>query len=300
MGATTIVVALPWLINNRLCFGSIVPISGQAEALDAKFAANAHVVPPALAEYICGVILIPKSLEGQPVVIAAATILVLGAIAALVWLWRNSNTTIRTLILLTGIYGVGLCGFYGLYFGAEYFMSRYLFPLSPFLALLWVAVLLGFMRAIGRQWGPRLGIVTVAAAMALVCWLNYRIYAAGPNHMHFQVVDWVDENVPSDVWVGAVQSGTVGYFHDKTINLDGKVNPIALEAQQRRRLPYYVNGSRIDYLVDWAGLADWAKTPQFQSSFALILEDRDRGEMGIAVLKRLSARGKSRLTHEVY
>ena len=35
-------------------------------------------------------------------------------------------------------------------------------------------------------------------------------------------VRWVDANVPDDVWVGARQTGTLGFFHDRTLGLDGQ------------------------------------------------------------------------------
>lgn len=44
------------------------------------------------------------------------------------------------LFVLVGLYLLGFYGFYGLYFGAYFFLERYLFPISPFLALLWAIV----------------------------------------------------------------------------------------------------------------------------------------------------------------
>jgi 4-amino-4-deoxy-L-arabinose transferase-like glycosyltransferase len=55
-------------------------------------------------------------------------------------LWRHLQTIERRLFVLVSLYLLGLVGFYGFYFGAGHFLPRYLFPLSPFLALLWASL----------------------------------------------------------------------------------------------------------------------------------------------------------------
>ena len=82
-------------------------------------------------------------------------------------------------------------------------------------------------------------------------------------HDHGQVVQWVSDHLAPATWVGAPQSGTLGYFHDRTINLDGKVNPLALQARQDNRLFHYiVNDTPIEYIADWYGFARWVDHPE--------------------------------------
>ena len=52
------------------------------------------------------------------------------------------------------------------------------------------------------------------------------------------------------VVVGGFEAGTLLYFRDRTVNLDGKVNHDALEAARAGRSPEYVARRRIDVLVD--------------------------------------------------
>jgi hypothetical protein len=92
-------------------------------------------------------------------------------------------------------------------------------------------------------------------------------------HMHFQVVNWVKNNVDDSVWVASMQSGTLGYFHDKTINLDGKVNPEALRARQRNRLPEYIYNKKVMYLADWTTMAEWIENPVMNKNFTMIVND---------------------------
>jgi hypothetical protein len=68
---------------------------------------------------------------------------------------------------------------------------------------------------------------------------------------------YVDNHVRPDCVVGAGQSGTLGYFRDRVVNLDGKVNPAALAAAESRRLVDYVaKESNVDVFVDWQFYVD--------------------------------------------
>ena len=109
--------------------------------------------------------------------------------------------------------------------------------------------------------------------------------------MHKQVVDWVQTNVPAQVWVGAVQTGTLGYFHNRTINLDGKVNPEALRVLLREgHILNYVLDSKIDYIADWVGMADWVNikgSPRFGREFEVAVKNES---LNLAVLRRVEPR----------
>jgi hypothetical protein len=275
--------ALPWLVQNWLRFGHIVPISGQAESLDARFAGNLWIVPGTVFEYLTLYLPIPARLEAHPIVIAAASACVLGVLALALARLRGLDASIRGIALVSGVYFGALALFYGLAFGAGYFMSRYLYPASPGLALLWVL-------AVGIAWlrfePPRLALYTAAVAwLVLATALHGRIYANGAVHEHVQVVEWVERNVAPDEWIGAVQTGTLGFFHDRTVNLDGKVNPAALEARRADRLLEYLRDSEIRYVVDWQGMAKWADSPQLNGTFEVIVDDTSRN---LAVLRRKS------------
>ena len=130
------------------------------------------------------------------------------------------------------------------------------------------------------------------ALVLLALGLNVRLYLRGDQHMHFQVVEWVEENVPPEVWVGAVQTGTLGFFHDRTINLDGKVNPEALQARKENRAPEYVVEKGIQYLVDWVGIARWMDFPAISPHFELVVKDSQRN---LAVLRRHGAPSRRNL-----
>ena len=102
------------------------------------------------------------------------------------------------------------------------------------------------------------------------------------------VVDWVQKNVDERQWVGDIQTGTLGYFHDRTINLDGKVNLKALRARIERGevLSYVQDETPINYLVDWVGIASWASMasePRFGQAFEVVVNDK---ATNLGVLRR--------------
>ena len=279
-GTATGLVAAPWLLHNLLRFGSIMPVSGQSEGFRVALGQELPLVPAKLLEYLAVIVQIPNGIETHPAVMLGATaVLALAAFLA-ARSFAGWSPEARTVGALIAAYAVGLLVYYGLFFGAGHFMSRYLFPLSPFLAVL----------AVGWA-APRLPAraapVAALVALVLVGALNARVYRGGDHHEHFQVVSWIEQNVPERVWVGAVQTGTIGFFHDRTINLDGKVNPAAMEARRVHKIPEYVADSGIQYLADWRGITRWMEHhPALQETFHVAVHDPERN---LGVLRRNGA-----------
>jgi len=284
-GATSVLVASPWLVFNHVRFGGIVPVSGQSEALHAKFGENLWKIPNAIFEYAFLYLPIPNSLEESLVVHAVACVACVAVAALVLRAWRTGSPSARAVTALAAVFGLCLLLFYGLSFGAGYFFSRYAFALSPFLALLFGAVLRRlWQEADARSWSWAVPFAAFGLC-ALAAGLDARLYRNGTEHMHFQVVEWVREHVADDAWVAAPQSGTLGFFHDKTINLDGKVNPAALAVRRAdgEVTRYVLEQSRIEYLADWEGLASWATQPRIAAQFELVVDDPAKN---LAVLRR--------------
>jgi hypothetical protein len=284
MGITTVLVALPWLIYNHMNFGNIMPISGQSQSLTAGFGQNLFALPSVLVEYFVVFLPIPHSIQNQLPIILVCLVFLVGIVVMLSRLWSQlQKTEERRLFVLVSLYLLGFIGFYGLYFGASHFIARYFFPLSPFLALLWAAVVVWAWQRVPWQ---QVCYGFAALFIMVIIGLSVRSYLKGNQHGHFQVVEWVQQHVAKDVWVGAIQTGTLGYFHDRTINLDGKVNPEALEARKKNKngvIPYVIEG-QINYLADWVGIAGWMdKHPPLRQHFEVIVKDSRRN---LAVLKR--------------
>ena len=287
-GLLSLVFAAPWLINNQLKFGSIMPISGTAESMNSTFGQNAGLIPAKLFEQILPMLPLPRTLENSPVLIVLASALVIGVLGwFLIGIWRQRGP-VRIVLTAYAVFGLLLAGYYGLFFGAAHFLGRYMAPLAPLLiiALLWVA--LDVLQRLAPRHREAIALIAGSGAVVLSVLLLVRLVLLPESntHRHFQVVEWVHANVPAQTWVGAVQTGTLGYWHDRTINLDGKVNPYALAAKKTEgNVLAYVVDSDIDYLADWTGIAGWATLTDggFADAFELIVDDK---KLNLAVLKR--------------
>jgi hypothetical protein len=286
-GGVSVLVASPWLLFNLTRFGHLMPVSGRAESLTGTFASNLPALAVPLLEYSGLLLPIPHAMANRPLVVIVAWVLLLGLLAGVVGARSRLGAGQARLLALTGVYGAGLALFYGLFFGAPWFLSRYFLPLSPLVAVLLVAfvadgVSVPWMttRSVFRRAQPALAALALLAAVGV----SARHYARGDRHAHFHVVEWVRTHVPADTWVGAIQTGTLGYFHERTVNLDGKVNLAAYEAlRERREGEYVAYETQIEYLVDWIGMRDWLTKPAIAENFEL-LEAAE--EENLAVLRR--------------
>jgi len=289
-GSVSILVASPWLVHNYLGFGSIIPISGTAQSHAAEIGRNLPWLMATLFENMWVWAPLPARLETMwPVQIFCGLAMLVAA-----WLYwaavgRLSLQTRRH--FLTGLlFTAGLAVYYGLFFGANWFLPRYFSALSP---LLWFFAAVAAFSAVQtirplRSRSPLLAQGAVLALCLLAMAFAANDYRKGTDHMHKQVVDWTLQNIDATQWVAAPQTGTLGYFHDRTINLDGKVNPEALRRliEDGHSLNYVLD-LPVNYLVDWAGLAGWVEfdhfNPQFGQSFEVLVHDPERN---LAVLKR--------------
>jgi hypothetical protein len=291
-GGVSLAIAAPWLLYNRIRFGHFMPISGLAESGGSAWFHNTALLPAALFRYVTLVAPIPHESSTRVPVILVCGVIVLAWGYLVLRAMRVAQSRERWLMTVASVLLAALSVYYGMAFGAGHFLDRYLFPASPFIALFSMSLLLATAEArpafrLGRGWLSAVGALLFVATAGL----HLRAYWQGDRHMHFQVVAWADRHVPSETWVAAVQTGTLGFFHDRTVNLDGKVNPEALAMRVGTdRIPEYVVDSRwgaahqsIDYLLDWRGLAVWQSLPAIRSNFDLLVDD---AKVNLAVFRR--------------
>lgn len=294
IGTTAIITISPWLLYNKLSFGNFTPISGKAQSISASFGSNASELPSTLFEYLTVILPIPHSLEKTIPFLVLSLLTLLIAIAVLIHLASYLNKQELILLYFTVIFSFCFIVYYGFFFGAPHFVQRYLFPISPFFTIFTVTIIFTGLTRFPRIFNQyKIMSIILLFIVTFTIALNSLIYKSGNNHMHFQVVEWVKDNVEDSVWIGAIQTGTLGFFHDRTINLDGKVNPAALNAAVNKQLPEYIvnqefdsDGNKINYLADWSGIATFMKEVPISNNFELIVNDTQKN---LAVLKRKSS-----------
>lgn len=293
-GIISLIIASPWLINNYVNFGSVVPISGTAQALSGGFAKNAPLLPAMLFENTFPMFPLPAGIQENALVQIVCMVLVLGFLATFtIQIWRRGGPS-RYVAVTYIIFAIILSLYYGFYYGAGWFLNRYLAPISPLMIIAAVSVMLMFSRWLSPE--HHVGTASFIGILGLALCLGHlgqRLMTADNRHGrqgHFQVVNWVTENVPEETWVGAVQTGTLGYWHDRTINLDGKVNPKALQAiLSEGNVLNYILDTPIEYLADWYGIHTWTTTGNlgnsaFSEAFDVIVQDP---AANLAVLRRV-------------
>jgi hypothetical protein len=272
IAAAALAIASPWLTYNARVFGHIVPVSGRAQSLNVQIGESLVALPHALAEYAWMATPLPAPLGERWSWALLTTVGLLGAIAVTLRRCHAAGVTVQRWMLIVLAHSACLAAYYGVFFGASYFLSRYLFPLSLVSVLLpcvWI-MSAGRPGLVERRTAAMGGSLIAMSLTLLVVIAAVRFHARSAAHPHGQVVEWVSDHLTPATWVGAPQSGTLGYFHDRTINLDGKVNPQALQARREGRLFHYiVDDTPIEYLVDWYGLARWVDRPE------TVREERD-------------------------
>ena len=126
-----------------------------------------------------------------------------------------------------------------------------------------------------------------ALLLAVVAATQWRAFHKAARHQHWQVVEFV-RGVPEATWVAAVQTGTLGYFHDRTLNLDGKVNPEALTALLEGEAAWhrYIANGKAEYVIDWVGIARFAvdHPDAYGGKMEVLIED---DHQNLAVLRRV-------------
>jgi len=291
MAGIVLALTAPWLLYSLRGFGHVVPVSGRAYLHTGAIAPKLQAAAVALFEQLtllASFAYHPVQHEGSFAAICALT-LAFAAVALVVALVRSGRGREGSVMLLVPcLLAAGLLVFYVLFFDAPHFLRRYLFPLSPFLAILWGYLVIRLGQALVAM---RLRLVVPGLMLILVANFALRdgLTLRGPwrRGALFRGVEWVEENLTEETWVGAFQSGTLGFFHDRTVNLDGKINPEALRALEQGRQHEYVVESQIQFVVDWASiLGPWSRNdPVVPRNFEWVLLD---AEGNFAILGRRS------------
>ena len=251
----------PWIAYNFSLDGSPMPSSGKAESSGVDVAHNLDSALRAAGAWSLPPVLRPSMhYTALPVSEILSVLALLLVAAAVVLVRRRARPPLGagTVALLTF---VGLIGaFYVSSFGPWWFMERYLAPLL-LLTIPWLATALELRRPRPRALAALAGVVLLANVPVFAVLASGSAdppawtardsnLGAHPNLNHTSQLAWTRANVAPACTVGAFETGTLLYFRDNTVNLDGKVDHDALEARLAGRSPQYVDERGIDVIVD--------------------------------------------------
>lgn len=281
VGAIALLVSGPWWLYNLIDFGSFLPTSGKALQ-------GTGIVPVRIhfALWAIRLMFMPWIFFGQlddyvgfapglfpgtdfdyvSLASAVRSLLILGAIAALVAafrsgkarsIWRDfraqGDARARRGAVVMGLLLASVAAlviYYVFFFGSYWFYYRYFMPLAlP--AYLFGPILAA--RAIAGGGTARRATIAAVAAIGLqglaLPTLAFNGITFNPNAVYFEQVDLVRRYVPAGDKVAAGQSGTLGFFRDKVVNTDGKVNLAALEF--RGHIWDLLARDGVRWYVDW-------------------------------------------------
>jgi hypothetical protein len=253
-------VLVPWLAYGISLDGHLVPSGGRAEALGVPpIHQNVLATVRALGGWILAPAVRPVLRPGYSIY----TVIGVGAIGLLAMAIGVLARHAGRLRLGTGtaalwLYVAALIGYYTLAQGAWWFQDRYL-AATVILAIPWLA---GAAEALlPRRALPALAVVVAALNLPLFgvllaaprtppAWASPATNTGTHPNLNWDQATWTMRHVRPDCLVGAFETGTLLYVRPNTVNLDGKVNPAALEARFAGRVPSYVHRARVDVIVD--------------------------------------------------
>jgi hypothetical protein len=310
--------ALPWCVASRVAVGSVLPQSGAAtRLLSEAYAAHDHpnfgAVSPASgpsARFVAGNLLlsllqlgtspvlhvytrglerliVPARVDSTAGLYGFAIMLLLAVLAAVYATWRRARrgrSGVPADFAFLFLYSLLLVVAYSCVVFGQIFYSRYYYPIFFFSVLIGafaVDMLLEIVPA-GRRRRLLAGTIIAAYALILPYMALHRVQNG--NYRFLRVADWIGTHTPPGSTVGVFNSGAIGYFSDRHIvNLDGKVNPLALEALRRDALRDYVRAEHIDYVIDHEWIVSrFLLTPGASDGlhFARVEDDTDLGVPG--------------------
>jgi len=266
--ALAALVLTPWLAWNVSLDGSPMPSSGKAESAGVDVGRNAVAALRAAGAWSAPPLLRPSMhADAIPLTELIAAIAVLLAIGAARHVRRRRTGPLGQGTLALVAFCAFLLAWYILNFGPFWFMERYLAPLL-LLTVPFLATAFELSRPRPRALAALAGIVLVANVPILAvlaggpewpppAWAaRDSNLGAHPNLNHLDQYAWVRANVEPSCVVGAYEAGTLVYFRNGTVNMDGKVDHDALEARDAGRSPAYLDARRVDVMVDIASGID--------------------------------------------
>ncbi len=262
LGATAVLVSLPWWLYNLALFGSPMPSSGtaqQAWAIDWDRIVEAF--------WALGIVLVPWIFAGghegtvswaaRAVVVAAYAVILVQALASGAVARAAALPRVRRTLGFAGALAGALAAlvlYYTLSFAASWFYYRYFAPLAV-LAGVFVPVAAAALATRLALRGALAGLAGLTAIPVLVlAVLAHRGAGFSGNAVFHDQVALVRDHVPAGERVAAGQTGTLGFFRDRVVNLDGKVNRAALAWQAH--MWDYLAQERVVWFCDWQDYAE--------------------------------------------
>ncbi|MCX6158902.1 MAG: glycosyltransferase family 39 protein [Ignavibacteriae bacterium] len=168
--------------------------------------------------------------------------------------WLKGSVTEHWPLITTSLF---LFASYTFYLTANWFYSRYFFPLSLFFVVLAAfasnQLILGFQSARSKTFVFASIVIVLLVANIVRPGFKDFFFKDYPRSGYLEVGKWVNDNFPKGTVIGSNQTGALGYFAKdmNIINLDGVVNKDAYTAVKNKEIIEYIRSQKIEYFIDW-------------------------------------------------
>ena len=292
IGATCLIVCLPWMAYGYFAVGSPFPESGRATRfLAIAYAPFFHMGPhsmmadgptgtfvaehfersietlkviPALHPFFRGATKLGERLHAaRPTeYVADAVGIMLLAAFALWWLKRRRTVEgreSREFEFLLGFAAMMIAAYSTFVFGVFFFL-RYYYPVY-FVGMIFAGIALHDAIAFFQSRSLRVRGLALAGTGVYAVSLLFMGYTSAfrstPVYRFYDAAKWIKTHTDASDTIGVFQSGAIGYLSGRrVINLDGKVNREAFAALREGKLSSYVRTAGIDVVMDSAGVID--------------------------------------------
>jgi len=252
-----LIVSSPWWIYSYTHFGSLMPMSGQAESLGGWHSQALLDGVNAAGDIFFFYIprwrhLIPELISISVLLISACCVFVAARRSEIGRKFR-STFDLRAVLPLV-LFSIFLIVYYLFFFHAPWFLDRYWHPVAVLwimIAAMTLPVAAESVKTIPHRNRIFIYSILAVASIAIIL-VNLRAdrseylprFPTGLAEIGF----WAHDHPKSSI--GVYQSGTAGFLADNVTNLDGKVNIDALKARQHDSLGAYIGMKQFDYLAD--------------------------------------------------
>jgi 4-amino-4-deoxy-L-arabinose transferase-like glycosyltransferase len=227
--AVAFVVSAPWWLYNVVYFGDLLPTSARITKCGAFSMGRVYWALQAALRYLF-------PFHPTPLAGFGDSLRILSLITCVILIIHYLKVDRRTrfdapmkrgpqFAVLFTLYAALLVGAYAVYSCATYFYGRYFAPL-----VLLFTFGIGYILIHLEDRSRRIAAwISIASGACLICYIilihmDKIPSEVGESIMFRRQVKLVMEHVPDNEYVAAGQSGTLGYFRDKVVNLDGKLN----------------------------------------------------------------------------
>lgn len=251
LGGIPLFVSMPWWIFNYANFHAFMPISGQALLASGISTDRIWLALGAIVEDLTPHIYISSAENSLTIAVRALAFsgLVYSVRHDLLGILRVVKCAEKEVISAFLIFILVLILWYPSNSVATYFYARYFVDISMISALVCTIALIRIWRLYTITLTP--SIMALPMQIVVFVFIAFTGVLFKGHVMLTDQVPLVEKFVPPNDLVAAGQTGTLGFMRDHVVNLDGKVNPEAL--QHRGNMRAYLRMKKVYWIADVEG-----------------------------------------------